>query len=191
MLTNVRAIGTKEGLDMPADEKPFADKVPTDVFNRAVHVFIKLNALCGYADLKASEVFAQMVRGVEDVKSMLRQADPACRYKIDQPPTSPDRTPGDVFEMCLNTREQINVMRQAFGMETIPVPEMSFRDDVRPRDVFFQTQIIIAELNLLKKPLETKSSSPLPIPVSDKTPTDVHEQATMILYLLKQVKLPK
>lgn len=191
MLNNVRAIGTKIGVDMPADEMLFADKTTTNVFNRAVRVFVKLNALCGYKDLEPSEVFAQMVRGVEDAKSMLRQADPAARYRINKPATESNRTPGDVFEMCLNIRKQINLMRQAFDMETIPVPEMSARENIRPFDVFFQTQIIIAELNLLKKPLKTKSSSPLPVPVTGKSPTRVHEQATMILYLLKQVKLPE
>jgi len=191
MLDNVRVIGTKVGVDMPADEMSFADKTPTDVFNRAVRVFVKLNALCGYEDLEPSEVFAQMVRGVEDVKSMLRQADPAARYRIDKPPTEPNRIPGDVFEMCLNIRKQINLMRQSLGMETIPVPEMSVRERIRPFDVFFQSQIIIAELNLLKKPLKTKSSSPLSVPVTGKSPTRVHEQATMILHLLKQVKLPE
>jgi hypothetical protein len=191
MLNNVRAIGAKIGVDMPADEMPSVDKTPTDVFNRAVRVFVKLNALCGYKDLEPSEVFAQMVRGVEDVKSMLRQADPAARYRIDKPSTEPNRTPGDVFEMCLSIRKQINLMRQAFDMETVPVPQMSVREGIRPFDVFFQTQIIIAELNLLKKPLKTKSNSPLPVPVTGKTPTRVHEQATMILHLLEQVKLPE
>ena len=35
------------------------------------------------------------------------------------------------------------------------------------------------------------SSTPLPIPVEGKEPTDVHEIASMILYLLEQVKLPE
>ncbi len=190
MLTNVRAIGAKLGLEMPTDEMAFADKEPTDVFNRAVRVFIKLNALCGFDELSPSEVFAQMVRGVEDVKSILRQADPACRYRIDAPPTQPGRTPGDVFAKCLEVRKQINTLREALGLEPTPIPSLPNREAIRPRDVFFQTQIIIAELNLLKGPLATQSSSPLTIPVSGKTPTHVHEEASMILYLLEQVKLP-
>ena len=71
-------------------------------------------------------------------------------------------------------------------MPTIPVPDPP-EYEVRPRDVFLQTQIIIAELNLLKKRLNTVSTTPLPVPVSaDTTPTDVHGQATMIEYLLSQ-----
>ena len=188
MLDNVRQIGAKLALDMPADEMPFADKEPTDVFHRAVRVFMKLNALCGHEILKPDEVYAQMVRAVEDVKSMLRQNDPACRYNIKKDASDPDRKPGHVFAMCVKIREKINEKRTALGMDTIPVPESPPLLDIDPRDVFFQTQIIIAELNLLKNPLKTKSSSPLPIPVSGKSPTDVHEQATMILHLLDQVK---
>ena len=191
MLQNVRQMGANLGVQLPTDEKAFADKTPTDVYNRGVHVFIKLHALCGYDELSPSEVFAQTVRGVQDVKSMLQQTDPACRYRIDAPPTVGERKPADVFAKCLEVREQVNVVRQSLGMETTPVPNLPDRDAIRPRDVFFQTQVIIAELNLLKAPLATKSSSPLTIPVTGKTPTHVYEQATMILHLLKQVKLPE
>ncbi len=191
MLNNVRQIGATVGVELPTDEQAFADKTPTDVYNRGVRVFIKLHALCGYDALSPNEVFAQTVRGVEDVKSMLRQADPACRYRIDAPPTEPGRIPGDVFAKCLEVREQVNIVRQSLGMKPTPVPPLPNRETIRPRDVFFQTQIIIAELNLLKEPLATKSSSPLTIPVTGKMPTDVCEQAAMILHLLKQVQLPE
>jgi hypothetical protein len=189
MLNNVRQIGDKLGVDLPTDEQMFADKTPTDVYNRGVQVFIKLHALCGYNELSPNEVYAQMVRGVDDVKSMLRQNDPACRYRIDAPPTEPNRTPGDVFAKCLEVRNQINVLRRSLDMKPNPVPSLPNRETIGPRDVFFQTQIIIAELNLLKEPLATKSSSPLTIPVTGKTPTHVYEQASMILHLLKQVQL--
>jgi len=191
MLNNVRAIGAKQGVELPTAATAFSDKKPVDVYNRGVRVFIKLHALCGYDELSPSEVFAQMVRSVEDVKSMLRQTDPACRYRIDAPPTEPDRAPADVFDKCLEVRKQVNDIRRTLDMEPTPVPPLPERTTIRPRDVFFQTQIIIAELNLLKDPLATKSSSPLTIPVTGKTPTHVYEQAAMILYLLKQVKLPE
>jgi hypothetical protein len=188
MLDNVQRIGRKLNIQtLPTDEIVVVDKTPTDVFSLAVHVFIKLNALCGYKDLRPAEVFSQTVRGVEDVKSILRQNDPACRYRIDKPASLADRTPGHVFEKCLEIRVLVNRHRERLGMPTIPVPEPP-SSVVRPRDVFFQTQVIIAELNLLKMRLNTISSTPLPVPVSeDTTPTDVHGQATMIEYLLQQV----
>ena len=73
-------------------------------------------------------------------------------------------------------------------MPTIPVPEVATGVKIRPRDVYFQTQVIISDLNLLKMQLGTISTTPLPVPVSDDTtPTDVHGQATMLEYLLGQV----
>lgn len=190
MLDNVRRIAEHENIeDLPSDETAPNGKTPTDVFHQAVRVFAKLNALCNYQDLKPSEVYAQMTCAVEDVKSILRQADPACRYRIDAPSSEEGLEPADVFELCLEIRKLINDKRQVLGMTVVPVPQSPPRPEIFPRDVFFQTQIIIAELNLLKKPLNTVSSTPLPIPVEHKVPSDVHRQASMAKYLLEQVKV--
>ena len=188
MLDNVERIAKKLDVgDLPTDEVTVTGKTPTDVFGIATRVFVKLNALSGHDELRPAEVYAQMVRGVEDVKSILRQNDPACRYLINKPASQPDRKPADVFQKCLEIRSLINRHRTELDMPTIPVPDPPDYE-VRPRDVFLQTQIIIAELNLLKMRLSTVSTTPLPVPVSaDTTPTDVHGQATMIEYLLNQV----
>lgn len=190
MLDNVERIAKKiNAKEPPTDEVTATDKTPTDVFGIAIRVFVKLNALSGHDELRPAEVYEQMVRGVEDVKSILRQNDPACRYRIDKPASQPDRKPADVFQKCLEIRSLINRHRTKLDMPTIPVPDPP-EYEVRPRDVFLQTQIIIAELNLLKMRLNTVSTTPLPVPVSaDTTPTDVHGQATMIEYLLNQVGL--
>ena len=178
--------------DLPTDEKTVSDKGPTDVFNRAVSVFTKLNVLCnenGRNDISPNEVYAQMVCAVEDVKSILRQFDSACRYKINAPPSEDGLTPADVFDMCLTIRKLINAKRVAKEMPKIPVPDAPARDSIYPRDVFFQTQIIIAELNLLKDKYKTISSTPLPIQVEGKVPSDVHRQASLANYLLDQLEV--
>ncbi len=187
MRENVERIATNLKVeDLPSDELTETGKTPTDVFGVAIRVFVKLNALSGHDELRPAEVYAQMVRGVEDVKSILRQNDPACRYRINKPASLPERKPADVFQKCLEIRSLINRHRTELDMPTIPVPDPPDYE-VRPRDVFLQTQIIIAELNLLKMRLNTVSTTPLPVPVgADTTPTDVHGQATMIEYLLTQ-----
>ncbi|MCA9122095.1 MAG: hypothetical protein H6822_31965 [Planctomycetaceae bacterium] len=188
MLENVNRVGIKLGVtDMPSDESTFENKSPTDVFNEAVRVFIKLNALNGREDLRPSEVFAQMVRAAEDVRTILRQADPACRYRIDRPENEATRTPSEVFAKCLEIREQINIHARNLGMRLTPVPQQP-TNALLPRDVFFQTQIIIAELNLMKLHFGTVSSTPLTIEVSDDTtPSDVYQQGLMVEYLLQQI----
>ena len=188
MLANVRAIGEELQLDsLPADETAVQDKVPTDVFHRGVKVFLKLNALCGYERPTPNEVFAEMIRADEDVRSMLRQLDPACRYRIDAKVSEEDLKPGDVFEKCLLIRSKLNNFRTQLGLPAVPVPKMTSRDAILPYDVFLQTQIIIAELNLLKLSRQTISITPLPKPFTDKRPTDVYNRGEMVLFLLNQL----
>lgn len=188
MLDNVRQAAKSLEIDaLPDDEPVVSEKTPTDVFARAVRVLIKLNALCGLNELRPAQVYVQMVRAIEDVKSILRQNDPACRYRIDAPRSEIERKPSDVLYKCLEIRRLINGHRERLGMRPVPVPEHPGLA-TRPRDVFLQSQIIIAELNLLKMQLNTVSATPLPLPADqDTTATDVYSQATMLEYLLLQV----
>jgi hypothetical protein len=130
-----------------------------------------------------------MVRAADDVRSVLRQSDPESRYRVNAPPSESGRVPGDAFAKCLDIRKLLNQHRIAAGLPEVPLATPPSDYEIRPRDVFLQTQIIIAELNLLKLRTETISSTPLAIPVKGtKSPTDVHEQASLIEYLLRQVK---
>lgn len=191
MLENVHRIAGKLNItDMPVEKKPEGERTPTDVFYQGVKVFMKLNALHGRKDLQPSEVYSQMVRAAEDARSILRQDDPACRYRIDCKVLREGETriPGDVFGKCLDIRELIKLHCEARKIDVTPIP-IKPEDKINPRDVFFQTQIIIAELNLLKLKLDTTSSTPLPIEVPDETtPTDVFQQALMVEHLVRQIK---
>ncbi len=173
--------------DLPDSEKEFSDKVPTDVFKNVLNVFVRLSALAGIENITPDNVFSQMLRAVSDVKSVLSHIDPAQRFRIDAPLPPVDTTPSHVFRECLRIRQDINTLRKHLNLETIPVPEIAEDQMLHPADVFVQTQIIIAELNLLKMGTGTVSSTPLAIPVSGKVSRDVHQQAFMIRYLLAQV----
>jgi len=189
MLDSVQRIArTLEVEDLPADEHPVSGKTPTDVFALATTVFVKLNKLCGIDEISPSEVYAEMVRGTEDVRSILRQADPESRYRVDAPPSEDGLEPSDVFKKCLEIRHLLNTHRRALGKPAVPVPDAPLDQQIRPRDVFVQSQIIIADLNFLKLHTNTVSSTPLAVPVRGaKVPSDVHQQASMVEYLLRQV----
>jgi len=191
ILDAVRRVATKlEIQDLPADETTAPGKSPTDVFGQAVSVFLKLNTLCGNDDIPPNAVYAEMVRAGDDVRSVLRQADPESRYRVDSPRSEPGQIPADVFDKCVEIRQLLNKYRLAAGEPAVPLPSSPSDYEVRPRDVFLQTQIIIAELNFLKLHTNTISSTPLAVPVaSTKAPTDVHEQASLIEYLLGQVEV--
>lgn len=182
-----RILNTLGIYDFPRENEQFYDKTPTDVFEKVLGIFVKFSMLAGMEEITADEVFSQMMRAVSDVKSILSQIDPVQRFRIDAPVNRDDLTPTHVFRESLLIRKDINKLRKYFGMKTIPVPEIR-ADQMHPADVFIQTQIIISELNLLKMETGTISSTPLPIPVSGKTPGDVYQQAVMIRYLLTQVK---
>lgn len=174
--------------ELPQEKRAFSGKTPTQVFGAAISAFIKLDHLCGNRSISPDEVDAQMQRASEDVRSILRQTDPACRYRVDIPAVDPGRTPRDVLRLCLEIRALINDHREASGMPRRAVPALPDRD-IKPIDPFIQTQILIADLNLLKIATHTNSSTPLAIQVEGMTPTDVYRSASLIQYLLKQVQI--
>ncbi|NJL60289.1 MAG: hypothetical protein HC887_12320 [Desulfobacteraceae bacterium] len=191
MLTReIQRISDIRGIkNYPNDERQFQGKVPADVFGKHLDVFIKLRLLADIEEISPNEVYSQFVRATSDVKSVMTQIDPAQRFRIDAPKASPaDIKPAHTFEVCLQIRREINMLRQNFGLLPVPLPELAKDDDIRPADVFIQSMIIIAELNLLKMATGTVSSTPLAIPVFGKTPADTYQQAVMVKYLLSQVR---
>lgn len=176
---------------LPDEETLFSNKTPTDVFQEVLRLFVNLGALSGQQKIDPNKVFAEMVRGVKDVKSILSNIDFACRYKIDVPISKPNLTPANVFTGCIETRRMINRIRIDYNMGVVPIPKISKSRRLQPSDVFVQTQIIIAEINLLKMASNTIGATPLAIPVTGKKPSDVHQQAVMIQYLLNQIETVK
>ncbi|HAO22677.1 MAG TPA: hypothetical protein DCQ37_20780 [Desulfobacteraceae bacterium] len=175
--------------DYPRDIRHFEGKKATDVFGKNLDLFIKLRTLAGLEEITPNEVFSQLVLAASDVKTILTQIDPAQRFRIDAPKDVPsDMKPSEVFGICLKIRQDINALREHFGLPVVPVAAIAKDDDLSPSDVFVQTRIIIAELNLLKMGTGAVSSTPLAIPVSGKTPADTYRQAVMVRYLLSQVK---
>ena len=173
--------------NIPNDRRYFDKKIPTDVFGLVMDVLVKIRNLTGTGKISPNEVYGQMVRVVNDVKSILRNIDPHQRYRIDVL-TSPDGLrPSDVFSECFNIRKDLNQMRETFGMPVVPVPENIDMKTIQPEDVFVQTQILIAEMNNIKVATNTMTVTPIAIPVDGKTPSDVHQQAILAKYLINQV----
>ena len=172
----------------PQYEAQTCVRTPTDVFEKVLSLFAKLSALAGKKHITPDDVFPQMVRAASDIRSMLGHIDPVRRYRIDAPVSPTELKPRDVLKECLLIRQDINKLREDFNMETPPLPEVSADRELHSEDVFVQTQIIIAELNFLKMRTGTISSTPLAIPVFGKVPTNVHQQAAMVRYLLEQIK---
>ncbi len=165
----------------------FTAKTPTDVFDISLSLFVKIGILADRERITPSQVYPQMVRAAADVRSILAHIDPARRYRIDAPVSPGGLTPADVFAECLKIRADINDLKEKMGLSVLTIPNIETDQKLHPADVFIQTQIIIAELNLLKMATGTISATPLAVPVSKKSPSDAHQQAGMVRYLLKQI----
>ncbi len=191
LLFEIVKISQKFNLDAVSSSQTKAkpEITPKDVFAGFLEIFVKLNALFGKNVITPNDVYPQMTLIVSDIKSILTQIDPARRYRTDAPPPRLERiNPEDVFHLCIDIRKDINELRNHFGMETIALPHIHEIDvQLHPADVFVQTQIIIAELNILKLGTGTVSVTPIPKAVSGKTPADVYRQAVMAKYLLSQI----
>ena len=188
MIRELQMTAVEIGLEnMPEQIKFFQNKTPTDVAEETLRAYRKLRALNGQLEVSPSEVYAHIVRAVADGKSILRQIDPACRYRIDAPISAEGRTARDILNSCLEARQEINDFRKGDTiLPLIPVPILPESQDVTPDDVFLQVQILIAELNLIKFSTNTISSTPLPVLVSGKTPKDAHQKVFELRYIISQ-----
>lgn len=172
---------------LPESAKSFSEKTPTDVIEHLGATFSRLRVLNGEAAITPNEVYAESVRAVTDARSILSQIDPACRYRINVTASDRNLKPSDVFAKILVVRRGINEIRDSLGLGTTPVPSTSSNQQLNPDDVFFQTQVLIAELNLIKMGTGTFSVTALAIPTFGKTPSDVHEQVSLLEFLLDQM----
>lgn len=189
LLNEVQRVMSVLRVQEPAviDEQLPYGKTPTDISKKTLQIFMKLGLLLGNTHISPNENYAHIARAVSDVQSILTNIDASQRYRIDAPPSKPGITPSDVYRQCLLIRRDINELRRQFSMELIPVPTFIEGQTLQPADVFVQILIIIAELNLLKMKTDTISATPLAIPVVNKNPQDVHQQALMVQYLLSQI----
>lgn len=149
-------------------------------------MFIKLRLLSGKTGISPNIAYAEMARAVTDAKSILVNIDPYSRYQVNAPESQSGLNPTAVFKNSLSIRKTLNSVRQFYQMGNTVVPTFDGKDK-GPQDVFYQIQIIIAELNLIKLASKTTNITPVAIIVKGKKPSDVHQQASAIKYLMEQV----
>ena len=182
-----RRIAANKQVTLITDLQIFDKKSPTDVFNKAMDVFIKLRLLSGKKGISPNIAYAEMARAVTDAEYILINIDQYSRYQINVPKSQPGLSPTDVFKNALTVRKTLNSARQFYQMPTTQIPLFDGKDKT-PLDVFYQSQIIIAELNLIKLGSHTTNITPVAINVTGKAPSDVHQQISYINYLMAQLE---
>ncbi len=182
-------------------------KTPSDVFQVLYTLYYQVHLLNSNGKkLSPNNVYAQIQRAREDlqyciltISKRLEQTQEEQKRMLvssvygfhpngsTMPPIQQDKTPKDVLYQALDTRENINRLRQYYNMERIKVPQAKQFTQVAPVDVFLQTQIIIAELNLLKIPMGISSTTNRPVSVTDKSPSDVFHETKHIDYMINRL----
>jgi hypothetical protein len=161
-------------------------KVPSDVFEVVVRIWVKAGIAAGQFKITPNDVFAEMARGVEDVAMILQTLGKEAPASADASTTR--YKPKDVFQMALDTRRVLNSVRESLKETTVEVPSLPADYRVRPLDVFLQSQIILAELNLIKSALGQKHATPQGTAVKRKSPTDCWVLVSRIRDLAGTVK---
>lgn len=192
-------------LNIPYKET-FKGKTPVDVFNILFRVYYKIHRLNGIEKVSPNEVFAQVGRVKEDLQNMLlaisKRLPPNQEAKKRQlvtaiyglspngetlPAKSNDKKPKDVIALAFEVRKKLNTLRKNNKLPEIPMPSVNDYAKVLPVDVFLQTQFIIAEINLLKRPFEVSSTTNSPKAMTGKIPSDVYYDLKHVEYMLQRL----
>ncbi|MCY7294626.1 hypothetical protein [Alteromonas sp. a30] len=181
-------------------------KSPVDVYRELFKLYYRLSRLIGTQNISPDEVYAHMVRAKEDLQYSLL----TLSKRLDEPeeerkillvsaiygmhpngsllsPKEENKKMRDVLEQVFAVREKLNLLRQKNNLPQIDIPDIEVFSDVKPIDAFLQTQFIIAELNLLKLPMQIATTTNLPKPVKEKTASDALYEAKHIEYMLDRL----
>ncbi|WP_373035277.1 hypothetical protein [Sulfurimonas sp.] len=155
--------------------KKYKNKTPLDVFNllnRITASFDELNR----AAFTPSYVFGETMRVYEDLNTILR-------YLKIKDTTIPDKrnvkaTPSDSFEVAMNVLNKINKLQHSVGIDIVDFSVFR-KKNIKPRDVFTITQMIIAELQTIKAYIGLKDYiTPAATTYINKSPADVEQLMT-------------
>lgn len=203
VVENLESIYTDSlgGIDFFPDNH--SGKTPGEVYQVLFELYYKLNLLNGKSKISPNEVFAHAQRAKEDLQYSLltisKRLPDAQEEKKRMLVTAiygmhpngstlakaaEGRKPLDVINKAFDVRKKLNQLRLKNKLGEIQIPSVSDYGSVKPIDVFLQTQFIIAELNLLKSPLDITSTTNAAKPVTGRTPTDVYQEMAHIEYML-------
>lgn len=204
VVSNLEEIYRDTGNTIDFSRKIRSGKTPSQVYQETFTLYYKLNLMNGKSKVSPNEVYSHAYRAKEDLQSSLLTLSNRLNDEDQQrmlvtatygmhtdattlSPFEAGKKPGDVLEIALVVRGKLNQLRKKYGLPEIKQPNFSSFGEVRPIDVFLQTQFIIAELNLLKMPMGISSTTNSPKPVTGKTPSDVYQQMKHVEYMLDRV----
>jgi hypothetical protein len=135
------------GIINPKEQiKRVENKNPTDVYNLLSHISNNMDLING-KQFTPSYVFGEAMRIYEDLDDILTH------LKIDEssiPPSFESTTkPSDVFDIAIDILNYIKYLELTAGIKTVDFYSLR-RENITPSDVFEITQIILAEIQVIK-----------------------------------------
>lgn len=206
VINNLEGIYEDEGQIIDFSMNNPSGKTPTDVYQELFKLYYQLNRLNGKKKVSPNEVYSHFVRAKEDLQYTLLLLSKKYNDSEEQKKRllitaiygmHPNGTvisaqqmgkkPGDVVEMSFKVRNKLNTLRKHHQLTEITIPSLGDYEQIKPIDAFLQTQFIIAELNLLKIPLDISSTTNSFKAVMGKTPSDVYQIIKHIDYMLERL----
>ena len=186
----------------------YTNKTPVQVYQEVFELFYRLNLLNGNSKVSPSIVFSHVTRIREDLQTTLiflskkleRSENNERKKRLLTTATfgtHPDganlgnkslgKTPADVIKLSFSIRESLNRLRAKYDLPRIEFPKEESFSKVLPVDVFLQTQFIIAELNLIKQPMNINTTTNRGKLFKDKTPSDVFYVLQHVDYMVERL----
>lgn len=204
LVRHLRKLAQADGLVSLRTPHSFEGKSSSDMLALIGRVLVKIKALDGPSKVSRDEVYAQVLRARRDMATVVRTVARRINGKPERKrflmsasfgvhpdgsalePPAPGLGPMDAFKAMLAARRALNDLRVALKHPAIPVPSIE-GVKIGPADVLIQTQIIIADINLIKAPFKVESSTGHSKRVAGKTPSDVVHEAQHIAYMAQRL----
>ena len=159
------------GINVPVVEEHLVKgKLPADVYHELWHISLALDPVLGIRGLKPTDVYAQSLMVLEQVKFLRTTQNELTR--IPQPQKTTNKHPNHSLQSTYQLLQKISTAERHLWMAPVPVPVVP-RREISPGEVYDALQIVRAELERLKYRLGVERAFKSPVLEGRKTPDDV------------------
>ncbi|MCU7836765.1 MAG: hypothetical protein KZQ83_16140 [gamma proteobacterium symbiont of Taylorina sp.] len=185
ILTELRIVRFRLGIEGEISSlEKFSNKQPMDVYNKLKEVSALLDVING-SEFTPSYVFGEAMRIYEDVNTILSKL--LIRDLTIPPEKLLKVTPGDTQLTALFLLGKLSELEQGIGIEGVDA-SVFFQDEPNPADVFELTQVILAELQVIKATLGIRHVITQAAQYyTQKTPADANQLLGWSLLKINQI----
>ena len=188
LLAEVRRLAIQINIwGLPEQKQTFANKSASDAFALLARIRVKLLLLGGLPQPKAADLAQEFQRGVTAISSILTTIDPAQRYKIMAPAPAVSNL-AKLYPLAIKVRSQLNETRRFLKLRPRKLPKNKSKQVVSGMEIYLQSQIILAELNILKARLNDNAVTPLATVPQGATLQDAAHLLASQTFLLSQLR---